>query len=258
MKKLSFIGLLSVCTLLFTSCLEGGSNEQSRNGVPGVVRFDAKIMKTVIDAPDFYPFAFYDPNMASLGLMEEDCVIFGYSVNYNDAANASFQTTGIIEGTITSISVLTQYSVQPSLIDTTKLMDQEQPIAYAVAASGGWLYLSNKLFLASEFKQKTDQKTNWLLYYDPELPTKEIDGKKVYSLFLRATLQTEGKAPEINGSVINAFEARRFFESISNFEKNQGKKEAYFQINYIKEIKEDSTFTWGQPEVLTFALSENE
>ncbi|MDR1919690.1 MAG: hypothetical protein LBQ65_08610 [Tannerellaceae bacterium] len=254
MKKLSFVGLLSVCTLLLTSCLEGGSNEQSRSGVPGIVRLDMKLMKMVIDAPDFYPFAFYASNMPT-DANDGDCILFGYSVNYSDAINANYQTTGLIEGNLTAFSLLDQYPVQPAFIDTTQLLEKEQPIAYSVAANGGWLYLSGKLFLASEFKQKTEQKTNWLLYYHPDLPTQEIEGKKVYSLFLRATLQAEGKTPEISGSVINAFDAKRFFDAISNMEKSQGNKEAYFQINHISEIKEDSTFSWKQPEVLTLTIS---
>jgi hypothetical protein len=258
MKKFLLGGLLSASTLLLASCLGGGgSNEISRSGVPGVVRFDMKTMKTVIDSYEFHPFSFYDPNIETLELFEGDCILFGYTVNLDNEANSNYQTTGIISGTMTAITPLDKYPLRPELTDTATLLEQERPISYAVANTGSYLYLSKKLFLQSTFKQKNEQKTNWICCYDPELPTKTIDGKKVYSLFLRATIQEEGKLNEAETSVINAFEAATFFDQIMSVEKGEGKTEVYFIINHIKEIKEDNSFTWAASEVLPLEIPAN-
>jgi hypothetical protein len=260
MKKFLIGGLLSACTLLVTSCLEGGSNEVSNSGVPGVVRFDMKTMKTVIDSPEFYPFAFYDSNMEKnvqlSELKEDDCILFGYRVNFSDEVNANYQTAGIVNGTLTSIALLTKYYVQPTIGDTSALLEKEQPIAYAVANTGGYLYLSKKLFLLSNFQQKDEQVTDWILCFDSSLPTKMINGRKVYSLFLRARILSEGKLTGAD-SVINAFEAGNFFEQIMFIEDAEGQSEVYFQINHINDIKEDGSFTWTTSEVLSLAIPQS-
>ena len=138
MKKLFYGGLTAACIMMLTSCLEGGSNEQQREGAVGVIRFDTKSMKLVIECPDFYPFSYYGPGLETtdLDLEDGDCVMFGYIVDFSSEANANYQTTGSVQGTISKISRLDQFACTPYLIDTTALMEKEQPIAYAVSSGG--------------------------------------------------------------------------------------------------------------------------
>jgi hypothetical protein len=254
MKKLSFCGLLSVCVLMLASCLEGGSNEQSQSGVCGIIRLDTKNMRIVIDAPGSP--SFYDPNLKTLGFEDGDCVLFSYNVDFSSEVNSDYQTTGIVQGTISDVSSIDQWNCTPRIIhDSISLMENEQPIAYAVSTNGPNFYFSEKLFLTSDFLQKTKQETEWYLYYDPELPAKKVEDKTVYSLFLRAVMIKAGVPPTLGG-VINVYNAGNFFETISRIEKEQGKSDAHFQINHIKEIKEDSTFTWVQSDVLNISIPE--
>ncbi|MDR2390050.1 MAG: hypothetical protein LBD89_09765 [Tannerellaceae bacterium] len=268
MKKLFFTGLLSACTLLLISCLESGSNMQSRNGVPGIIKIDES-KKATIMSPDFYPYAFYDPSISleNMEFEDGDCILFGYTVDFNETSNADYQVTGVIQGSISSgIVALDQYPCLPDIyypniypdidLDTSTLMPNEQPIAYAISTVGMTSYFLDKFFLSSDFTTNTDQKTFWYLYYDPNLPTKEVDGKTVYTLFLRAEITDPGKKPVINGYATNVFDTESFIGTITNYEKIKGNQMAYFQINHINEIKSDGTFTWSQSEVLSFTIDE--
>jgi hypothetical protein len=257
MKKLFFAGLLSTCTLLMTSCLEEGSNMQSRNGVPGIIQVD-KNMKTMIMSPDFYPYAFYDPSIEYMDFADGTCVLFGYTVDFNETSNADYQTTGVIQGSLSGgIASLDQYPCYASMeLDTSALIPNEQPVAYALSTIGITNYFLNKFFLSSDLTMDSDQKTFWHLYYDPNLPTKEVDGKTAYSLFLRAEVTMPGVKPVINGYATNVFDTQRFIETITNIEKMKGNSTAYFLINHINEIKSDSTFTWAQSDVFSFSAGE--
>jgi hypothetical protein len=259
MKKLFYGGLITACIMMLGSCLESGSNEQQREGAVGVIRFDTKSVKMVIESPDFYPFLYYGPGLESIELNEGDCVMFGYSVDFNSDVNVDYQTTGIIQGTISQIARLDQFSCTSYLIDTTTLMGEERPIAYAVSSSGGYLYFSGKLFLVSDFSYKEKQQIQWHLYYDPELPAENTDGKNIYSLFLRTTILVDDvNGTTQQGSVINTFNAVNFFNATQNIEKNLGKEKVYFKINHIKEIKEDSTFTWAESDLLEVNIAQSE
>ncbi|MDR2042230.1 MAG: hypothetical protein LBP98_07945, partial [Tannerella sp.] len=217
MKKLFFVGLLSLCALLLVSCLENGSNTQSMSGIPGIIKLDEN-MKQVIMSPAFYPYPFYDSYIATVDLKEDECVLFGYTVDFNDEKNVDYQTNGLIEGSLTSIASVTQYPCYPYMIlDTAILRENEQPIAYAVSSGGHTTYFLGRLFLFSDITVDTKQETSWCLYYDSNLPAKEVDGKTVYSLFLRAEIAKEGVKPSINGYATNAFDIQRFINSITTF-----------------------------------------
>ncbi|MDR1258196.1 MAG: hypothetical protein LBK65_02795 [Tannerellaceae bacterium] len=258
MKTLSFCGLFSACILMLSSCLEGGSNEQSQSGVCGIIRFDMKTMKTVIDAPG-YPYSFYDPQIEYLGFSDNDCILFSYNVNYSDEINTNYQTTGIVQGSISNVSLIDQWRCISEVInDSVSLIENEQPIAYAVSTNGPSFYYSERLFLTSDFERNTEQRTSWYLYYEPELPTKEVEGKVVYSLFLRAVMTAQGKAPLVQGSVINVYNTGNFFGETTRIEKEKGKSEVNFQIHYINDIGEDrSSFTWVKSDVLSIPIPED-
>jgi hypothetical protein len=262
MKKFFYGGLTAACIMMLASCLESGSNEQQREGAVGVIRFDTKSTKLVIECLDFYPYLYYGPELETLTNptpADGDCVMFGYIVDFSSEVNANYQTSGIIQGTISKISRLDQFACSPQLIDTTTLMEKEQPIAYAVSSGGGYLYLSQKLFIVSDFSYKEKQQTQWYLYYDPELPVQSVDGKNVYSLFLRATILVDDNNGSVQtGNAINTFDAENFFNTTRNLEKIQGKDKVYFKINHVKEIKEDGTFAWAESDLLEINIPESE
>jgi hypothetical protein len=258
MKNLLFCGCIAACTLMLSSCLETGTQNYTGSNIPGVIRFDIKNMKTVIDANYFYPFGFYDPKIETMGFTEGDCIMFDYSVNLESQENANYQANGVIHGTLAGLSPVDLYYCSASMTDTTTLLDKEQPIAYAMDANMGWSVVANKLFLFSDFKYFTDQKTEWSMSYRPELIAEDDGyGKHVYSLFLRAALRVEGKAPELTTVVANAFDIGRFIEIITAQEKRAGSTAAYIKINYIKEIKSEAP-VWTASELIQYPISQGE
>ncbi|GAB6395442.1 MAG: hypothetical protein MdMp024_1754 [Bacteroidales bacterium] len=248
--------LLATTLLALNSCLKGGKNEQSRSGVPGIIRLDMDNLVWVIDAPDFLPYGFYAPGIESLGFEEGDCLLFTYTVDLSSAENANYQSTGIIQGTFSSPVRVEKFSCYPymNISDTAKLMDNENPIAAAIDPSYGCTYFSKTLFLFSQYEQLSKEETEWHLYYPPNMEAVEEDGKRVYSLFLRATVATEGTTPKTTETVVNAFDAYNFFRSINNMEASN--QEVYIKFNYIKEIKEDSTFTWAASSLISYIVPE--
>jgi hypothetical protein len=215
--------------------------------VPGVVRFDTEKMKMVIDARDFLPYAFYAPWLASSSLSDGDCVLFGYNVDLGSKENADRETTKLIYGQITQEpSLVSQYPCDGYMLDTTQLLANEQSIAYAVDANWGVSYVSGKLFVCTDLVRLEDQRTGWVLYYDPDLKAETEDQtKRIYSLFLRATITREGIQPTVSEAVINAFDAQSLFDQIELIEKNYENTSAtpYLKFNYVNEIK-DSTLVW--------------
>ncbi|MDR1645208.1 MAG: hypothetical protein LBS05_05220 [Tannerellaceae bacterium] len=259
MKKLFFAGLMSLGALVMISCLEGGSNVRTQNGIPGIVRFDMKNMKTVISSPEFGAANFYDPQFETQGFTDGDCILFGYTVDLSDDVNLDYATTGLLHGSVSGPVLVNQYPCYSYMLrDTAVLIDGEQPVAYAVSENGYNFYYSDKWFMSSDFRQYTGQETNWLLYYDGELPTETVEGKEAYTLFVRAVLTKEGTAPIIEGTMLNTFNASNFFDGIQSREKSKGKTEAYFRICYIKEIKEDGSFTWEHSNLLYNTIFETE
>jgi hypothetical protein len=256
MKRFFIGGTLAACLLTVSSCLETGTQTYSDSNVPGVIRFDLTSMKTMVDASPFYPYGFFDPNVATMAFNDGDCILFDYNVDLNSAENSNYQTTGSIYGTVTKVSPVDLYYCTGNMRDTTALLDNEREIAYAIDASLKCDLVGNKIFLFSDFKYLTDQKTEWILYYNPELqPEKDEMNRRIYTLFLRAVVRTEGRAPETTSAVVNAFDIARFLDFVKNTEKSASSTEAYFKFNHIKEIKADSSFTWSTSDLIKYTVS---
>jgi hypothetical protein len=256
MKNLFLSGCIAASLFTLTSCLDEGSDVVSSTTV-GVVRFDMKNAKLVIDAYGFGAYAFYDPQLATQTFMEGDCVLFNYSVDRGSAENANVETTGLYYGTLNGIEAIRSYPANYNgFVDTTALLPNEQAIAYAIDMSAGCQFVSNRLFVSSDLTIKTDQKNNWMLYCDMEnwLSKDANSNKNVYSFFLRTTITSEGISPEKNVAVINAFEMRNFWSNIQQSEKTAGNAEAILRFNYIKKIESDGTLVWDYSD-LTIGIS---
>ena len=255
MKKLVLASCIIIASItMLTSCIGEGSNQVS-NWWYGVVELDSKTMKPVIASNAFNPYKFYSPTLSSLDLYPGDPVLFSFTYDLSDETNTNYGTTGLITGALNAApSVLDEWYCDGHMQDTTMLLPDEQPIAYAIDQQYGLdlFYLSTPkiLFLNTSITQLTDQKMTWELYYDPELPVTEEQGRRVYSLFLRATLRIAGKNPTQNAVVSNAFDMRTFYNTVVQKEKNQGNKTFSFRINHINKINEDGTFEWTVSDIV--------
>ena len=83
MKKLKFLSAVAMATVLLTSCLDGGNNEQS-GYTYGVIGFSLDAMGNVAYTGDNVPV--YASTFSEL--TDNECVYFGYTINYDDPANS--------------------------------------------------------------------------------------------------------------------------------------------------------------------------
>lgn len=264
MKKHVLGGLLTACVLALTSCLgDGGSNTRTLSNIPGVVRFDTKSMKMMVDAAEALPLGLYSPDVETRGFDDGDCVLISFSVDFNSAENVDAQTTGYLNIALSSISPIDQFPCDSYMRDTSVLLNNktEQAISYAIDSYFAYRLVNDKLFLFSDVDQLTDQKNNWILYYDPKLEAEEdSQGKRIYSLFLRAQIRVEGTKPNNPEVVLNAFNAGHFFEQVNTKELSAGSKTAYIKINHINKItrtEQDTTFTWISSELIPISIVED-
>ncbi|MDR2496350.1 MAG: hypothetical protein LBD21_04405 [Tannerellaceae bacterium] len=226
--------------------------------MPGVIKLDAKSGKMLIDAPYFAPYGFYAAGLSGSGFFPDDCVLFSFSVDLGDPENADVATKEYYTGTIAEVASVDKYNCLGYKLDTTVLLDNEQKIAYAVDANygsnGGYaILISNKLFLFSDITMMSDQQNQWILYCDASNlePVKDSStGLNAYMFYLRSTLSREGKAPEKNNIVVNAFEMGNILDLIQNREKQGSQSEAILRINFVKDIKDEGeTLVWDKSDL---------
>lgn len=242
-------GVAAAALLLLTSCLGDNNSTASLNMVPGVVRFDMTSLKILVDskagtisAKEFEKYS------------ENDCLIVNFSYDSQNQVSDKY-TTVTLNGEPAKVDKGQTFR---SMTDTTVLKTDEVPLITSVEKSFGQIfaYLNGFLFLPSGIKAPTDQKTTWELSYDPKVPAVEINGKRVYSLFLRATIRTAGEDDVKEILSANAFEAKHFFETVNAIEQGKSSDRYSIQIYYINKIneKDRKEFTWAACEPIEFAV----
>ncbi|WP_102408139.1 hypothetical protein [Parabacteroides bouchesdurhonensis] len=257
MKKRGILGIAAASALLLlTSCLGDSNNEQTLSAIPGVVSV-SKDYKTIVETAAGVNI--YSPNLDLAGYTSGDCVLASFTINFDDAQNANAATNGYYYVALNATpEKVDKWYVNPTIGDTTKLMDKEQPVASPIDTRYGGAYLKGILFLYSDFSFLNKQETRWTLSYDAnQVPTTE-NGKQIYSIFLRASVITEGSAPTKSEVVVNAFEAKTMIDLFNSQQKSLGNKEYYVTINYVKEINKDdpTKFTWAStdPTLMKFTV----
>jgi hypothetical protein len=229
---------------MFTSCLEGGKNSFSNETI-GVVRFDTKTFRNVLDIPG--AVALYSP--AFENMQEGACCYVVYEVDMNAPENdpAVLQANGYYTATITFKEEIDKYAMSPGILtDTTKVLTAETAITEPIYSTLG--YLNGVLFMLHQLKKPSDQRTSWNLSYDAQNMMQDESGKHIYNVYLRATVRIESaKTPE-DSSEACAYDMKYFMETAAQMEKSAGNGTFYIRFNYVSEIK-DEALTWKQSDM---------
>lgn len=245
MKKLKFLGAVAMATVLLTSCLDGGSNEKSYEAY-AVVKMSTKSFKMLAYENDYYP-PIYHPSLDALD--ENQCIRAWKKINGDDPANQSgneYYTASEMQ--FIKIPTGNAYS---AVEDTTVIKDNEMTI---LDVAGG--YFKGMLFLVTSHPNASSDQTNEItLSYDRNQEVEEVNGERVYNLYVRAVKKADGKTNTGNVAFENAYPMSSFFSYASGQEKNNKKEHVYYRFNYIKEFNKDSTeATWATSKVLDYPI----
>ncbi len=266
MKKKVLYGatFLVAIMMMFTSCLGDGDNQISLNNQPGVIRFDMKTSKNVMDT-GYGPI--YNPIFDnSSNFQEGGCYLVSFTLNQDRVENSNGQAAANGYYTVdllASPTLIEKGMTFSSIRDTTEVYPDEQALTSAIVSSGEgqymFFYVNGYAFIQSYFTGLNKQETAWELSYNGSVSSSmvEVDGKHVYDLYLRATITKEGSTPSEDFAPINAYYIKGYVDQINQAEQNNSAGAFYFRINYIKSIK-DGVATWGQSGLMGFGVTKEE
>ena len=254
MKKLKFLGVIAMATVLLTSCLDGGNNEQSGSAY-GVIGFSMDAMGNVAYTGDNVPV--YASKFSDL--TDNECVLFAFNINYDDPANAGKK---YLTATVSQYVRLDNTGrVEPVDTAKTSIKKGELAVVDAGVVAGGVYSATIKdyLFLGSSHEKTTSDQTNsYFLQIDPTKEPQAVDGKNVYDFFLRVVKKSDGKGTIGTNAFNYAIRAGGYISSLEAKEKAKGNEAFYFRINYIKEFNKDTTeATWGKSKVLSYTIAKD-
>ncbi|MDR0429556.1 MAG: hypothetical protein LBH58_03640 [Tannerellaceae bacterium] len=251
MKKVLLISLLISSVLMLSSCLDGTDSHENHMVYFGFVEIDMKAGGNVIYFNDKdYPL--YSPTL-SQKISDGECCLVQFSIKSED--NPSVATTGYYKIQETGYYLVNKGIVMPIKTDTAILKENE--LAMADLAFNN--YVKGYLFINSYHEAMlTDQKNQYELSYNMEQEPVLENTKNVYQLYLRANKSEDGKSPNSNQIIPNAYEVKRFFDNISYKEKNKGNSEFYFKVHYIKSFKDDTIPQWKTTEIQIVNIPKDE
>lgn len=246
MKKLKFLSAVALATVLLTSCLDGGNNENSYEAY-AVVKMSTKSFKNLAYENDYYP-PIYHPDLDQL--LDGQCIRAWKKINGDDPVNQSgneYYTASEMK----YIKVPTG-NVSYSVEDTKIIKDNEMTVLDV--GTGG--YIKGMLFLITSHPDASTDQTNRIdLSYDRSQEVEEVNGQRVYNIYVRAVKVADGKTNKGNVAFENAYPMSSFFSYASAQEKNNNQEHVYFRFNYIKEFNKDSTeATWATSKVLDYPI----
>jgi hypothetical protein len=241
MKKLILGSLLAGGIMLLNSCLDGGNSSSSDGQAYGVVEMDLKTFGNVIYFND-RDLPLYSPTLSSK-IMEGECCWIPYTFKSDD--NQNVEALGYY--TIQELGYIVVDKVMPMPVKTDTAVVKENELSMSNLDLTN--YVKGYLFVNSYHEaMDTDQKNRYELSYDMEQEPILENTQNVYQLYLRANKLSDGKSPKEDQLIPNAYYVRHFFENISYAEKDKGKTEYYFKVNYIKSFGNDSVPNWVSTE----------
>lgn len=257
MKKLFLGGLVAACGVFMTSCLEGGNNQFSDYAY-GVIE-DGMTIKLINIGDE--SIKFYSSSIASdLSIMNGDCCLFQYTLDYDIPENADITNKGYYTVTSSYYEKINNPYVSSVLTDTTVIDPNELAITKIESLSSGyiWPIIKGNMFLPTYHEGiLKNQKQEFNLSFDSAQEPETINGDKVYNLFLRVIRTAEGESPSGNGAIVNAYNMNSFLNTIGRKVQSEGEKKVKFRIHYISKIDEKKEVAeWSISDIATYTFPE--
>jgi hypothetical protein len=243
MKKLFWGCLLAANGMMLTSCLEGGSSEQKGTVLAVVDTHEASLRNILYWYDGQLP---YYPGELASRIMPGESYVIEFTLRSED--NPDPYSVGYANIIVTGYERVEDGVVRHSLTDTATVLENELPALNIDIEH----YVKGHLFLSTYHENMPDKQENaYELSYNREQTPVEENGRVVYDLFLRVTKTKDGSNPSSDRRLLRAYpNVDIFMNHISAIEKEKGKSQYYFRVNYIRSFGEDSSPVWAASEAI--------
>ena len=256
MKKCSMwaVAALSAMMVMFTSCLNGGTNEVSgwtsgvmtRNmNAGGLMMLNtggAMLYVPELDNEDTYP--------------ANTCLGVNFMIDYSSDANAAAsQQNYLVASLLQTPEVIEQWRATFAT-DTVNLMDNEILLTSAYAASNYQNYVNGWLMFASNVRIGSRQIAEWKVYY-PQNPTVTAtsQGINCYDFYIRATIEGDETGATVS-SVLNAYYLKSILDRINSMERNEGNEMFNIRFKFAKDTAENKITEWNISNPITIPVTQ--
>ena len=260
MKKLKVLGVAAAAVgmISLTSCLGDGKNTSTVYGL-GVVEFSMDAFGNVVT--DDYGTVAYSPAFA--GLNAGDYVVYTGMIDYDTQTSNKYMTVDVEQN---GFARLSRWYSDPMQGDMKTPLPNEALVTEALFAqiyanlgtsSGAFIHSANQnVFIQTAYKDiPNDRKFSYQLFYDADMETVGVDGRKVYDLYLRATVSDPGENVEANYSYTDVFDLNQFLSRATQIARSKGDERIYIRLNYANSFNADTTeVTYKQAEVAAYPV----
>ena len=258
MKKCSMwaVAALSAMMVMFTSCLNGGTNEVSgwtsgvmtRNmNAGGVMMLNtggAMLYVPELDNEDTYP--------------ANTCLGVNFMIDYSSDANAAAsQQNYLVASLLQTPEVIEQWRATFAT-DTVNLMDNEILLTSAYAASNYQNYVNGWLILASSVRASSSQlrTMEWYMSYPAQLQAVDYQGKRCYDFYVRATMEGTDETGATVTAVPNAYNVKTAIDQINSIEKAEGNELFYIRFKYATDTLNNQITEWKMTDPMAMQVTQ--
>ena len=246
MKKCSMwvVAALSAMMVMFTSCLDGGSNEvqgpasgiMMRNMNAGgrmmLNTGGAMLYIEELDNEETYPAN------TCLGVN----IMIDYSSDENAAAS---QQNYLVASLLQTPEVIEQWRATYAT-DTVNLMENEVLLTSARAASNYQNYVNGWLIMASGVRASSSQlrTMEWYMSYPAQMQAVTVQGKRCYDFYIRATMEGTDETGATVTAVPNAYNVKTAIDQINSIEKAEGNELFYIRFKFATDTLNNQITEW--------------
>lgn len=238
------VAALSAMMVLFTSCLDGGSNEVQgpasgimvRNmNVGGRMMLNtggAMLYIAELDNEETYPV--------------NTCVGVNVLIDYSSDANVAASQQNYLVASLTQTPDVIDQWRGTYATDTVNLMEHEVLLTAARAASNYQNYVNGWLILASSVRASSSQlrTMEWFMSYPAQWQAVTVQGKRCYDFYLRATMEGTDATGATVTSVPNAYNVKTAIDQINSIEKAEGNEVYYLRFKYATDTLNNQITAW--------------
>ena len=258
-------GLFLIASLLSVSCLTScfkGSNISTFQAI-GVFDLSNKSSVYVLKTVDGEIYANEFNSMFSKGELSLGTPLYAhYTIDFDLPENAPnvVSVNGYYTVTINSFIIYDKHYLSYSLTDTSKMVNGEAVVVdpFVPVQDGGISGFYDRYMFSTHKTQSNELNFKWDLSYGADaMEVVEQDGKRYYDLFLRAT--EDGRSSGRFNLFPVAYDMGSYLRGVAQKEKdalgssyNENNSIFTLRLNYVSEIKEDSTIVWSKKEVAQY------